>query len=141
MRIEIIILLSIMFSCSTLSNKKLNESEICREDIVIEQNEVISEIESLVLNRDFYLEGESQYFMFEIHLNDKLRIKEVKLVFENNPQYTDQIMELISKLSFKKIDDHKKCQEYVLPFIVNARLKRLKYPKDKMFYDVDLPID
>lgn len=141
MKIDMIIALGCLLSCSSMSNKKLHEVEICKEDIVIEHNEVISEIESLLMNSDFYQEGKSQYFMFEIHLDDKLEIKNIQMVFENNPQYSDQLKELTMKLSFKKVDDNKNCQEYVLPFIINARLKKLIYPKDKMFYDVDLPIE
>ena len=77
MKIDMIIALGCLLSCSSMSNKKLHEVEICKEDIVIEHNEVISEIESLLMNSDFYQEGKSQYFMFEIHLDDKLEIKNI----------------------------------------------------------------
>jgi hypothetical protein len=138
---KLIILLVFLISCNALTQKKSHDLERCKENIIIEQSEVISEIEKILFSQDFYIEGENQYYMFEIRLDDKLKVKKIEVVFENNPQYTDQIEELIMQLSFKRISDKQKCQEYILPFIINSRLKQLLYPKDKDFYNVDLPIE
>lgn len=90
----------------------------------------------------FYNQDSSQYYMYKITLNYDLSIKKIEAVFENSHAYSLQLKKLIGELTFKKIDTSEtECNEYILPFIVQARLKKLLYPKDHTFYDTQLPIE
>ena len=141
MRIVAILMIGYLLSCKSTAQINNTELEVCKKDIVIVQSDVVDKIESLLVKEDFYLEGKSQYYMYEIVLDKNLKIKDVNTVFENNSTYTEPLINLLKQLSFGKIDDSKKCDEYILPFIIQARLKKLLYPKDKTFYEVDLPIE
>lgn len=135
----------LMIGCllSFKSTAQMNDTglETCKMDIVIIESEILNEIEGFFEKEDFYLEGKNQYYMYEIVLDKNLEIKNIKTVFENNKAYSAQVAFLIKQLSFQKIDERRECNEYVLPFIVQARLKKLLYPRDKTFYEVDFPIE
>jgi len=141
MRVLAALMIGCLLSCKSTVQMNDTGMETCKKDIVIVESEILNKIEELFDNEDFYLEGKSQYYMYKIVLDKNLKIKNVKTVFENNITYSEQIAFLIKDLSFQKIDESKECNEYILPFIVQARLKKLLYPKDKAFYEGDLPIE
>ena len=141
MRALAVLIIFCLLSCKSTAQMKNNELMTCKQDVIIIQTETIEMIMAYLDEDDFYLEGKSQYYMYEIILDDNLEIKKVNTVFENNETYSNELISLVQKLSFQKIGEKKECHEYILPFIIHARLKKLIYPKDSTFYEVALPIE
>jgi hypothetical protein len=114
----------------------------CNDKVLIKKNIGLEkQIRELFTKDDFYLSDNSQYYMYAISLDKKLKVTEITTVFINNPDYDKILKGLLNGLQFKIITKEKDCNHYEIPFIINARLQTITYPTNSDFYKVELPIE
>lgn len=130
-----------LLSCRSAVKKDAILYEKCDQDIVIVNSKTIKEIERYFQKDNFFQKDSSQYYMYEITLDSNLKVINVRTIFKNNYLYSLEFRRLLVNLNFKRINANKNCIEYKLPFIIQARLKKLIYPQHSDFYKADLPIE
>jgi len=142
MKSLLIILSFLLGNCtSTTTMKDLNDDKCKTNIVVIKSKDSIQKIESLLDNDDFYIEGNSQFYLFELVVNPDLVIEDVVVKLKSNEKYIPELTNILKELNLAKIKKRSKCGQFSFPFIINARTKKIDYPKDKLFYKVDLPLE
>lgn len=129
-------------SNSPLKRAGIKSINYCEKSIYFSENsdQLDSLLNSYLFDKEFYVEGDNSFYIFNIYVNSRLQIDSINIESFSNLDVAQEIKDkiLLLGLEFKLLNPeaHSNCDEYKTVIAINSLEKVFLYPNSLNFYQI-----